>query len=68
MNYLVYLFYGVAIKSWKLEAKDGDDLPTEDIDFSFVELLITYKPQTPQGAAAASDISMGWSFPDHEPR
>ena len=39
------------IKSWKLDAKDGEDLPTEDIDFSFVEVLITYQPQTTQGVA-----------------
>jgi len=66
--YMVYKFSGVAIKSWKLTCKDGPELPEEDIDFTFQELLITYTPQTTKGIGDTRDRSMGWNFASHEPR
>src|SRR5262245_27760019 len=34
LNYLVYFFKACNIKSWKLDCKDGDELPEEEIEFS----------------------------------
>jgi len=66
LNYLIYNFTGVAIKTWKLNCKDGADLPEEEIEFTFQELLITYTPQTTKGVQGR-DLSMGWNFGSHEP-
>jgi type VI secretion system secreted protein Hcp len=66
LNYLVYFFMGVNIKTWKLDCKDGDDLPEEEIEFTFNELLITYKPQSAKGGGG-SDICMGWNFHENIP-
>ena len=56
----------MSIKTWKLDAKDDGELPTEEIEFTFSEVLITYKPQTTAGAAGR-DICMGWNFADNMP-
>jgi type VI secretion system secreted protein Hcp len=66
LSYLVYFFKAVHVKTWKLDCKEGDELPEEEIEFTFAELLITYKPQTTQGAAGR-DICMGWNFADNFP-
>jgi type VI protein secretion system component Hcp len=61
LGFLVYEFRDVAIKSWKLDNKDGDDLPEEEVEFTFNAVRVTYTPQKSTGEGATA-IPRSWNF------
>jgi type VI protein secretion system component Hcp len=63
LEYLVYRFRDVYIKSWRLENTDEDGLPEEVVDFCFHHCSVEYYAQKPGGAGA--DLTEGsWDFWD----
>jgi type VI protein secretion system component Hcp len=64
MEYLIYEFRNVYIKSWKLEESgDGDDLPEEVVDFCFTYCQMQYYPQRHSGEQG-TPIEGFWDFGD----
>lgn len=63
LEYLVYRFRNVYIKSWRLENADEDGLPEEVVDFCFHQCTVEYYPQK-SGGAASGLIQASWDFWD----
>jgi type VI protein secretion system component Hcp len=64
IEYLVYEFHNVYIKSWKLEESgSGDELPEEVVDFCFNYCQMQYYPQKKTGEQASA-VEGFWDFAD----
>ncbi len=61
MEYLVYKFGRVWVKSWELSNKDGDELPEETVVFYFDTCRMEYYPQRPDGSAGQMQYAE-WDF------
>lgn len=62
IEYLVFEFREVWIKSWELSNKDGDDLPEEELEFCFNACQMRYWPQKVDGSRGVMIPSNFWYF------
>lgn len=65
IDYLIYEFTNVYVRSWTLENQDADDLPEEEVEFAFDTCRMQYYPQSASGVRKSMKEG-GWDFGNHK--
>jgi type VI protein secretion system component Hcp len=65
LEFMVYEFTNVWVKSWSLGDQGGDELPEEEVEFAFDTCKVYYTPQGSSGDSASVKYG-GWDFGNHK--
>ena len=55
VEYLTFKFYDVLVSSYQTGGSEQSDTETDSVSFNFAKIEVAYKPQKPDGSAAAPE-------------